>query len=337
MLVSVPTKTLSKTMLRTGLLLCLSLWGVAATAGGSAGQWLEKMATAEHYLNYSGTFVYIRGSQIETMQIVHGFDEAGERVRVTALTGASRELVRDGKHVYQVLPDKKTVLIEPRSRRFDPAPFLRSLDAENGDYVVELGQLERVADHYCQVVNMQAQDHYRYSYRFCMEQQSGLLLKAEVLGEGERLFEKMIFTNLSMPQQVSEEALRTTSHHPGFRLLRSAELATGHQAPPLAVEKGWSLQALPPGFVVQQNRMRNIATSEKPVQHIVATDGVASVSVFVAEFIAGQPYSEGMLRSGALRAVSRLENGFVITVVGEVPEETVTLISSALVQDKSHD
>ena len=84
-----------------GRFLCAGLLLVSlplAAAQEEVKEWLDKMAAAEQFLNYEGTFIYTNGPQVETMQIVHGFDKHGERERMSSLTGDVREVIRDDQH-----------------------------------------------------------------------------------------------------------------------------------------------------------------------------------------------------------------------------------------------
>ncbi|MGH8560951.1 MAG: MucB/RseB C-terminal domain-containing protein, partial [Nevskiales bacterium] len=68
---------------------------------------------------------------------------------------------------------------------------------------------------------------------------------------------------------------------------------------------------------------------QQPVEHMVFTDGLATVSAFVAP--AGAPGKfKGLSRRGAMTAYARMVDDFHVTVVGEVPQATVELIANQL-------
>src|SRR5512138_2857327 len=56
--------------------------------------WLKKMAAASRQLNYSGTFTYQHGRQMESSQIVHVVDAGGEHEKLQTLDGPPREFIR---------------------------------------------------------------------------------------------------------------------------------------------------------------------------------------------------------------------------------------------------
>jgi sigma-E factor negative regulatory protein RseB len=77
--------------------------------------------------------------------------------------------------------------------------------------------------------------------------------------------------------------------------------------------------------------------STDPVAHLVYSDGLASVSVFVEmrtqvqQGLAadGQP-TTGEAQVGSSSVYSTLSNGVKVTAVGEVPPETVKSIASSM-------
>jgi sigma-E factor negative regulatory protein RseB len=73
-----------------------------------------------------------------------------------------------------------------------------------------------------------------------------------------------------------------------------------------------------------------MAASERPVQHIVLSDGLASVSVFIAKPAGDKDLFEGESQQGSMHAYARRLAGHQITVVGEVPRRTVEMIGSSL-------
>ena len=84
----------------------------------------------------------------------------------------------------------------------------------------------------------------------------------------------------------------------------------------------------PPGFsLVVHNDWR--ATGGQPVDHFMLSDGLASVSIYVE---AGDPREglEGGTHIGAVHAVGKRVAGHQITVVGEVPPETVETVLAGI-------
>jgi sigma-E factor negative regulatory protein RseB len=74
--------------------------------------------------------------------------------------------------------------------------------------------------------------------------------------------------------------------------------------------------------------------AQDPVAHLVFSDGLASVSVFVetrAEVVpADQQPVAGVANVGSASAFSTVIDGHKVTAVGEVPPATVRFIASSL-------
>ena len=69
---------------------------------------------------------------------------------------------------------------------------------------------------------------------------------------------------------------------------------------------------------------------DRAAEHLVYTDGLAAVSVFVEKARERAPTMETPSGMGALYIFSRPIDSHHITVVGEVPPKTVTLIGNSI-------
>jgi sigma-E factor negative regulatory protein RseB len=99
----------------------------------------------------------------------------------------------------------------------------------------------------------------------------------------------------------------------------------------------WNALKLPPGFALRARAAQTMPGSTDPVAHLVYSDGLASVSVFVEmrtqvqQGLAadGQP-TTGEAQVGSSSVYSTVSNGVKVTAVGEVPPETVKSIASSM-------
>ena len=91
---------------------------------------------------------------------------------------------------------------------------------------------------------------------------------------------------------------------------------------------------LPPGFRMANRSTQAMPGSSEPVAHIVFTDGIASVSVFVEPRKPGAP-AEGPSRVGSSSAFSTVVDGHQVTAVGEVPPTTVEFFAKQVKASKS--
>ncbi len=119
-------KLLTHVFVAVVLLNPLLAWSEHPTAD-EAREWLSKMSSAIKNLDYEGTFVYVHGSTLEALSIVHSRTAVGESERLFSLVGAAREILREDDLLTCILPDDEAVVVEKtRPRKYLPAGiFLR--------------------------------------------------------------------------------------------------------------------------------------------------------------------------------------------------------------------
>ena len=89
----------------------------------------------------------------------------------------------------------------------------------------------------------------------------------------------------------------------------------------------WQPDSLPPGFRLATHRHQS--EGESVFEHLVYSDGLASVSVYI-ESNTGQPgMHQGLSRLGTANAFTRMLGSRQVTVIGEVPAATVRAIGDA--------
>ena len=288
---------------------------------------LKKMASASRRLNYSGTFVYQHSGQNETSRIVHFVNPAGgEFEKLETLDGPAREVIRTNDQVTCYLPDTKTVLIEKRSTRRFPALLPEQLSGVADNYVVSVTGMDRVAGYDCRVVLLEPKDKLRYGHQFCAEAGSGLPLRSRTLSEKNQLLEAFAFTELRIGGSFSRDQVRSRY------AARSKEWKVDHSA--LAItdvpaDTGWSLTRQPTGFKKLTELKRSIAGRAGMVSHIVYSDGLAAVSVFIEPLPKARPV-RSLSHQGAVNIYIRPIADHMVTVLGEAPAATVMQIANSL-------
>ena len=288
---------------------------------------LKKMASASRRLNYSGTFVYQHSGQNETSRIVHFVNPAGgEFEKLETLDGPAREVIRTNDQVTCYLPDTKTVLIEKRSSRRFPALLPEQLSGVADNYVVSVTGMDRVAGYDCRVVLLEPKDKLRYGHQFCAEAGSGLPLRSRTLSEKKQLLEAFAFTELRIGGSFSRDQVKSRY------AARSKEWKVDHSA--LAItdvpaDTGWSLTRQPTGFKKLTELKRSIAGRAGMVSHIVYSDGLAAVSVFIEPLPKARP-ARSLSHQGAVNIYIRPIADHMVTVLGEAPAATVMQIANSL-------
>jgi sigma-E factor negative regulatory protein RseB len=312
----------------TSLLFFLA--SLSAQAAGEAQDWLMRIHQAPQELNYEGTFVYQQGAQLETMRIYHRATGGVVTERLASLTGPAREVVRTNEEVRCYLPDQKSVLIE--DRRLDHKGFLaivpERLPELQENYAIELGGMARVAGRPARLLVVRARDDYRYGYRLWADQETGLLLKADLMDDKSKVLEQFMFTQIDIGNAIPDAALQPQTPTSGMVLYRDTEVAEGDQP------KNWRAVRVPKGFKLSSSIVRRLPKAGRVVEQFVYSDSLAAISVFVEKLEGaegGAELLEGPRRMGALFALGKILDGHHVTVVGEVPSKTIVMIGNSLV------
>lgn len=297
---------------------------------GEALAWLQRVANAARQLNYTGVFVYQAGEVTETSRIVHMVDGGVEVEKLEALDGPPREIIRRNDELITYHPETRTVRAEKRrGARSFPALLPEQLNAIAEHYEVRKGEVERVAGFDAQVLVLEPRDQYRYGHKLWAEAGTGLLLKAKMIGERHQPIEQFAFTQLSIGGAIARKQLesRYASEASGWR----NERFSSNEAP--VSEPGWMLRGSAPGFrkVLEMRRSREGGAGGS-LTHIVFSDGLASVSVFIEPAAPRQKVAEGLTQQGAINIYFRGLGEHRITVLGETPAATVKLIANTLAQ-----
>jgi len=310
------------------LLLTLFIPSVSAVAADSAMDWLMKMNAAVQNKNYTGTFVYRHGDQMEAMRIVHRSNKGIHRERLISLNGEAREVIRNDRDVICYLPTKKSVVVEHRKSREKSFPALlpHSLDRISSYYSLGLGKGDRVANHATQMVYIKPKDAYRYGYQLWADKKTGLLLRANLVNEKGKVVEQFMFTDISIGKKVRSADLK--SRYTGKKWVWHREKEMNADSNKAA---RWKASRLPKGFSLSRRIMRNKPMRNMPVEHLVYSDGLAAISVFIEpQDKKGKRKIKGTTGMGAVHAFGTVINNHQITVVGEVPAATVALIGNSI-------
>jgi sigma-E factor negative regulatory protein RseB len=291
--------------------------------------WLQKIAAAPRHHNYAGTFIYSSDDHIETSRIIHLVNDEGEQERSEVLDGTPREVIRNNDEMRCYLPASKTIVTEKRwFRKVFPALLPQPLTNLDNNYIVKKGGQERVSDYLCQVIELEPRDDKRYGQKLWVDTNTGLLLKAAVIGENGRVVEQFVFTDLKIGGEIDKELLKSrySAKAADWRRtnLVSSTMGSG--------KLGWQIKDPPPGFKKIIEMKRNLSGKSHPVSHIALSDGLAAVSVFIERIPEDAPApTEGLYHGrGAINIYTRTVGDSTVTTVGEVPPATVMQIGNSV-------
>lgn len=289
------------------------------------------MTRAAQTLNYDATFVYMQGRQMEAMRIIHRADGSeGERERLISLSGAPREIIRDNAGVACILPNRSSVLVEKQRAR---KPFVGggAVDtdqvARHYDFLM-IGR-DRMAGQAARVIGIKPKDQYRYGYRLWLDEKNGMLLKSELISNEGSVIEQVMFTSLKLLDDVPASALEPSLGGEDF-VWHKENKESGLAAQEQEGDRNWEVTRWPDGFVLTLHEKHSLQGSDTPVEHLMFTDGLASVSVFIEELGGNKHMFKGASHMGAVNAYGVVVAGHQVTVVGEVPQATVSLIGQSV-------
>jgi sigma-E factor negative regulatory protein RseB len=289
-----------------------------ATTPAEGMRLLRQMSTAARQLNYTGTFVYKHGAQIETSRIWHLTDATGDYERLETLDGPPREIVRANEEVTCFYPGTKTAKVEKwtAARRF-PAVVSEQLAAIVANYTVRQGGVARVAGYDCQVTMLEPRDALRYGHAFCADLKSGLPLRAKTFNDRGETVEMFAFTQVEIGGTIARDQLRPRydPSAPGWKIDQSA-LTQGSER-----DSRWVVLNRPAGFRKVLELKRTI--QGKSAAQLVYSDGLAAVSVFIEPAVAGTLAAQELSHQGAINIFTRAQAGYVVTALGEAPAPTV--------------
>jgi sigma-E factor negative regulatory protein RseB len=309
-------------------LLLLALLGSQATAQ-EARVWLERMSRAVEELNYRGTFVHVLDGTAETLHIVHRNANGQSGERILSVDGVGREIVRQGDQVQGIFPDRRIVMFETRG---NVSPLVAALPSNTTElephYEITLGEGARVAERAVQVLEIKPRDEFRYGYMLWLDQETAMPLQSQLIDEQGQIVEQILFTDIEVLADIPASALEPTIDTAGFTTLRAPDSA------PLAAEIPWRAAAVPGGFRLSVATQSPMAGSDTPVEHLVYSDGLATVSVFIEAAATNADVQDGFSNAGSTNAYSlTLRDGRKVTAMGEVPRQTVRTIASSLVAE----
>jgi sigma-E factor negative regulatory protein RseB len=290
-------------------------------------QWLERMNQALTTRNYDGTFAHWHGGRVEMLRIIHRVQNGVVSERLVSLDGSGREFIRTGASLACYLPDKRMVLVEQRPPQQSLVGF-PTVDNHTASFydIREVGhmRLNRRATH---VVTVSPRDEYRYGYRLWIDDSTAMPLRTQLSDAHGRVIEQIVFASLALSPHIPDAAFRPEVSTVGFQWLRND--ATPQ---PAAGALAWNAVRLPPGFRMTVRSAQLLPGSADPVDHLVFTDGFASVSVFVErqQAPADKAQVEEAATVGSSSAFSIVVDGHKITAVGEVPPATVEFIATQL-------
>jgi sigma-E factor negative regulatory protein RseB len=312
------------------------LTALPVRAEGDPQDWLVRMERALGSLNYEGTLVQMHGNEAAVMHVVHRVDGGVGAERITAMDEVGREIIRRGDEVTCIFPDQRTVVVGRRSSKTNGTSPLRQqfpddarFDDEHYRFAIASGG--RLVGRSTWLVTVKPMDQYRYGYQLWLDRDTAMPLKVQIHASDGAVVEQLLFSEISLPAQIPAAALNPSASTEGFSWRRSdvgeSDAPAGQGTPATPV---WRAMSLPPGFRLHTARSRRVDSGDAPMEHLVYSDGLVNVSVFVESGANATGQGEGVSRIGAANAYTEMTGTWLVTAVGEVPVRTVEMIARSL-------
>jgi len=294
--------------------------------------WLLRIHEAASHRNFQGTFIVSSNGGVSSARIAHYCEGPNEFERSESLDGQARHVYRHNDVVTTLLPATKTATIEQRAPIVEFPSLLQAGDDRIAEfYEVRRQGAERLAGHETNVLVVKPRDAYRYGYRLWADQATGLLLRADVLGDRSEVLESSAFSDVAIGVKPQPETvLGPIKKLDAYRVTRPMLTPTKLEA------EGWAMRQSVPGFRQVSCVKRppdSAAPDPGPDQQTLQTiysDGLTYVSVFIEPYNA-QRHARPMLASvGPTQTLMQQKGDWWITVVGDAPAATLRVFAKGL-------
>lgn len=292
--------------------------------------WLMRLHEAAAQRNYHGTLVVSTATSITSSRVTHFADGEQQYESVVALDGEARSMLRHNEEVHTVWPRARVAVVEQRDVRVSFPALLAGGDQRVLEsYELRPLGVDRVAGYEAEVALLRARDALRFSQRLWAERQTGLLLRADILAPNGQMLESAAFSELALGGKPRPAlVLEPLRHLDGYRIVRPAVLPTNLD------NEGWRLTGLPAGFRQVQCAKRTLDPGGGPSAPVVLqsiySDGLTHVSLFVEPFDAKRHQGEVVGSIGATHTLMTRRDDQWVTVMGDVPIETLKQFVAAL-------
>ena len=286
--------------------------------------WLNRMAAAVQQTSYEGTVIRIRAGEVEALKVVHTISDGIVYEKVVSQEGDGLEIIRKGNEVHCILPDSRSVLVEEWDDRSTLFSTLPSSEVRFGsEYDVSLVHEERVAGRQAVLVAIRPHDEYRYGHRIWLDTETAFPLKTQLISTDGTPIDQVKFADIKLSRSIDPDILAPSIDISSFRWVDQPPRHIGD-----AIDTKWRSADLPRGFRAVATHGEMMPGGTDVTTHIVYSDGLANVSVFIAP--AGDSTEEGAFEVGGASSYSTVIEGYRVTAVGEVPSITLEQIATTM-------
>ncbi|MBT8106706.1 MAG: MucB/RseB C-terminal domain-containing protein [Gammaproteobacteria bacterium] len=315
----------TRTCAAAALLLSAALAAQPACAEPASPQeWLNRMSSAVENVSYEGTVVRVRGDASEALKVARVVSDGVVREKVIAQEGSGLEIIRNGNEVHCILPERESVLVEEWN---DQSTLFSSLPSSRvrfgNEYDVAIVREERIAGRKSVLLAIRPHDEYRYGHRIWLDKETGFPLQTKLVDERGNAIAQVKFADIRLDHEIHADALA-----PSYNIETFTWLTEPRRTRTQTVESEWRASEVPAGFRAVSVHAEKMPGNDDLVTHILFSDGMAMVSVFIARRAGAN--IEGKSKMGSTNSYSVSTDEHVVTAVGEVPAVTVEAIARAM-------
>lgn len=318
---------------RWGLALLMGLAISSMTAAQEAGtkvrapDLLQQVQQAAKTQNYQGIFAHQRNGEMRSFRVTHRFADGQEFERLEVLSDSPREYLRHNDRVQCLIPEQKLIVSEQQRQERFPALLMGSVGdlSQHYDFVLQ-DRKARVAGRNCHRVSIVPKDDHRSRYELCVDQETGLLLEAQMHDEHGSVLEHIAFTQLQVGGPIQDQDLQPAWSTEGWSVVERRHSNIDLKS------MGWFYRE-PPGYksVVEIDRQFR---DGRQVSQLILTDGLATISIFIEPYQQNLSHHQmsGASRSGAVNLYGKRHGDYWVMVAGEAPAGTVRQLAESITQ-----
>lgn len=281
-------------------------------------QHLEQMVKASQNQNYEIIYIQASGGELDSYRYRHLNWQQKTYAQLTTLDGSKQEIVQRD-HLVSYFQSNAQPFTLNANQILDNLPNLMFVDikklAQHYDFI-DRGR-GRIADRITQVINIKPKDDFRYQFIAFIDEQTGLLLRSDMLDREGNLLEQF----------------RVVDLYQGDNLQSLSDYLNNINFPPLLIDKKeqneiskqWNITWLPAGFQLIKETLYMSENNENPIISRLYSDGLFSFSLYIADKILPDE-QDNLWKQGATTIYSANIGEKEITLVGQIPTSTAKRI-----------
>lgn len=295
---------------------------------------LQRIDEAVSDISYRGTMIRSVDGRVDTMRVLHSNRNGILREKLVAQDGEGREIIRRGNERICLYPGRRIKLVDVDA---GPSSSLVRLPLGASDlgryYMLEDHGPARVAGRSVRRYFVRPRDGLRYGQRLWLDDETLLPLRMEMVGHN-RVIEEIRFTDVEIGIDIPDGEFESDIDSSDFQVIRASagpepRVSTTRvgQDVTAARSTGWPAEASP-GFRFRSTMTQTVRINGQVMQRITFSDGLATVSVFIAARRPGaDDQAAQVARLGAAHSFRRQVGDKTLTLVGEVPVETLRMFA----------